>query len=316
MLLRFILIASLLLLTGCSFWSPEKSYEIYNQSGLPLKYDVTLINGSTVSGHLSDGLTTKLILPGEVDQIIVYSESYNDSVLDSAGELYKVVVTAVGTSTSIPKPGGDNLTKILAEIKRIRSQGWPLPSKVKVIWPSFKTDCQAFYCPDFSRSPNVIHLQTSELVNGFYSLWHELGHAVMDAVYRVPYGRGCPSLHYNTEPSSLECAWSEGWATFFALVIGQTSVWCWASGHCINYESDLDSLWTNQRALEIEGFVTLLLWDLWDDYQSDDEEGATDFANMWKAFQAQPQTLEEFLSILGAILGDSLAASLPNLPRR
>ncbi len=298
------LLLIVLSLTGCGiFISTEQNYSVYNESGLALKYEATLTNGQVMIGALNAGISTDLIFPTGLNKLTVYADDGTDRVLDSTGNTYRAVAVAQAKIVPIPRPGGDLPVKILAEVNRIRGQGWPLPKKLTIFWPSNKLDCSAFYCQDGTGTPNVIHLQTSELVNGFFGLWHELGHAVMDAVYTVPFGGNCPTPHIVTEPSSLTCAWSEGWATFFAMLIGQTSVFCWPDATCLNYEHGLDFLTSNPQAQEIEGYVTLFLWDLWDKYPGDDDGFSTDFSNLWKALQTQPQTLQEFFNALLVVLG-------------
>lgn len=307
--LHLAVIGSLFFLTGCGTFIPtERDYNVYNESGLALKYKATLTNGQTMTGALNVGITTDLILPAILDKLTVYAENGTDRVLDSTGAPYRAVAIPQAKTVPIPRPGGDLPTKILIEVNRIRGLRWPLPPKLTIFWPSQKLDCSAFYCPDGTHTPNVIHLQTSELVNGFSGLWHELGHAVMDAVYTVSFGANCPNPHSINQPSSETCAWSEGWATFFALLIGQTSVFCWPSGNCLNYEHDLDNL-PNQA--DIEGVVTRYLWDLWDFYPGDDDPNSIPFDAIWKAIQTQPQTVGEFYNALIVVLGSSPSPAPP-----
>ncbi|MBI1744674.1 hypothetical protein HYR54_16635 [Candidatus Acetothermia bacterium] len=262
--IRLLGIVSFGLLTGCTMLGlTPQTYQIYNPDGLNFRYQARLTDGQELKGQFQEGIQTSLIVPQPLERLTIYADTGTDRVLNAEGEPYRAIAIPQAKAVTIPRPGGDLPVKILAEVNRIRAQGWPLSKKLTIFWPSNKLDCSAFYCQDGTSTPNVIHLQTSELVNGFSGLWHELGHAVMDAVYTVPFGSNCPTPHIVTEPSSLTCAWSEGWATFFAMLIGQTSVFCWPSGDCVNYEHGLDNL-PNQA--DIEGVITRYLWDLWDFY--------------------------------------------------
>ncbi|MEV5583756.1 hypothetical protein AB0L39_35040 [Streptomyces parvus] len=133
---------------------------------------------------------------------------------------------------------------------------------------------------------------------------HEFAHGLMDDVYDDvwPDTPNCSS-HTLHRVSSAGCAWTEGWATYFAGVVIQDPVFRWENGQILDLENATWGTVTPTRVWEngdtVEGRVAGALLDLADNSQHEsgdkcfeDSRGAlwntflthvsADFEEFWK----------------------------------
>lgn len=135
---------------------------------------------------------------------------------------------------------------------------------------------------------------------------HEIGHHFL---YNLsgPVNGSCPSQHYITQISNINCAWKEGWAEFFPIVVNlslSSSDVCYdfASGNCSNQSVNLETVNPAATGDTVEGRVAAALLDLYDinnegydsasfgfspiaqvSMQEASEHSLWDFWNSWKA---------------------------------
>lgn len=106
---------------------------------------------------------------------------------------------------------------------------------------------------------------------------HEYGHRLMHDLYGTHTPTGCPSPHYFNQASGGRCAWSEGWAIFWAIH-GLYGVTRYEGGNAVaktrNYFAnggwwDIETFassgsWSFDQGVNVEGRVAAALWDLVD----------------------------------------------------
>jgi hypothetical protein len=134
------------------------------------------------------------------------------------------------------------------------------------------------------------------------SVQHEMGHAVMFYLYNGYWPpANCPIDHKIREAYNPVCAWTEGWAIFWALVVNNDPFYEWANGRYESLESTL--LWT-ALGDQVEGHVAATLWDLVDTPNDGYDTYTGDFADAWAVFSAQPyDTMAEFWAAWKASYG-------------
>ena len=109
-----------------------------------------------------------------------------------------------------------------------------------------------------------IHLASVDAKSADTAL-HEYGHNVMYNNYAQWFPQTyCPFPHYMTTNEHVNCAWTEGWADFFPLVINANPTYTWASGATLNLETPTwgTPYWDNGEG--VEGRVAGALWDIYD----------------------------------------------------
>ncbi len=94
---------------------------------------------------------------------------------------------------------------------------------------------------------------------------HEFGHAIMDDIYEdaFPSSPKC-SPHYIPRTSSRGCAWTEGFATLYEVMVLGQPIFRWADGRTLNVE---DPTWGTadwDNGDRVEGRVLGALLDLYD----------------------------------------------------
>ena len=143
-----------------------------------------------------------------------------------------------------------------------------------------------------------IHLAGEDPVSASVAT-HEYGHKIMYTVYGdwMP-PTACPSPHYVKSAHNDQCAWREGWANFFALVVNNDPVFLWPSGSTLNLETPTWGTSTWDDGDTVEGRVAAALWDMLDttDDGSDETLGSSDdFANIWDTlFHQNDNNFSEF----------------------
>lgn len=109
-----------------------------------------------------------------------------------------------------------------------------------------------------------------------HTVLHELGHNVMYNAGTLTLVSDCPDQHYISLVSGAECAWTEGWASAFLVLVNDIPEKCSppSTTNCTNYETDpsFDNClnWDcGTNADQVEGHVTGAIWDLYDNDNDD-----------------------------------------------
>lgn len=148
-------------------------------------------------------------------------------------------------------------------------------------WPGYYLGGQ-IYIPDVdaAASPDVI--------------LHEYGHNVMYVAYGHTFpDANCPDPHYINGASNASCAWTEGWATFFALAATNDPIDTYVNHYSIDMESPY---WQSYSTGDtVEGNVAAALWDIFDYDDDGYDDWGDDFDGIWDTFEAQnDETFAEF----------------------
>ncbi|MFA7289672.1 MAG: hypothetical protein WC055_12420, partial [Melioribacteraceae bacterium] len=112
---------------------------------------------------------------------------------------------------------------------------------------------------------------------------HEAGHNYMWNVYGnyIPITY-CPSPHYWNVASHVNCAWTEGWASFFACAVYNDPIY--TATYTVNIETPPTS-WDDGD--EVEGRVCGSLWDIYDTPNDGLDYYAFGFDEIWDVFYNQ-----------------------------
>jgi len=109
-----------------------------------------------------------------------------------------------------------------------------------------------------------IHLTGEDKLSPFVVI-HEYGHGVMYTVYGNWFpDTNCPSPHYMNRESHENCAWTEGWADFFAIWVQGDPTYRWPSGASLNLETPTWGTANWDAGEKVEGRVAGALWDIVD----------------------------------------------------
>jgi hypothetical protein len=116
-----------------------------------------------------------------------------------------------------------------------------------------------------------IHLPTMNDARSPDVIQHEYAHFAMYQVFGTSFTTYCPSPHYITGVSHVNCAWSEGWASYVPYMTHGDKTYTYANNFDVNEEKPTWDTpgWDNGPA--VEGRVTCALIDLSD---SQNEKGA------------------------------------------
>ncbi|MGW6558543.1 hypothetical protein [Streptomyces hydrogenans] len=131
---------------------------------------------------------------------------------------------------------------------------------------------------------------------------HEFGHSLMDDIYDDwwPSTPNC-SPHSMHKASSGGCAWTEGWATYYAGTVLQDPIFRWGDGRVLDYENatwgtvEPGRVWENGDT--VEGRVTGALHDLSDvsTHESGDKFAEDPRGPLWTTFlDHRSSSLREF----------------------
>lgn len=112
---------------------------------------------------------------------------------------------------------------------------------------------------------------------------HEYGHNAMWNVFGAYFPpTACGSPHYANVAYDAGCAWTEGWATFLALVTNNTPIYYWANGDSLDFEGPTWGTPNWDTGDWVEGRVAGALWDIFDNQEdNDDLYGGGAFAPFW-----------------------------------
>jgi|CXWL01.1.fsa_nt_gi hypothetical protein len=127
----------------------------------------------------------------------------------------------------------------------------------------------------YNPSRNELLGPPAYLSSGDDSIYHEMGHAVMDQAYGSVPGQNCSGHRVDVE-LDRSCSWTEGWANFFALVVkgthdGILKVSTPRGGGGVGAADFERYFATRVFDSRNEGWVTAALWDLYD--TADDGSG-------------------------------------------
>ncbi|MFZ3133235.1 fascin domain-containing protein [Methanothrix sp.] len=140
-----------------------------------------------------------------------------------------------------------------------------------------------------------IHLKGTDARSADTSI-HEYGHNVM-------YNKNgkwmpvthCPDVHYMFTNEHVNCAWTEGWADFFPLLINGNPIYIWASGASENLETPTWGTPNKDNGPGVEGRVAGALWDIYDSNKDGWDKYSFSFNSIWSATYSQKlSTFKDF----------------------
>jgi hypothetical protein len=150
-----------------------------------------------------------------------------------------------------------------------------------------------FYTPH----NNIVHLKAAD-PDAPILVVHEIGHGVMDDVYEESYPPipNCAG-HKIPVASSAGCAWSEGWAEWFPLMIYRDQSFRWPNGNSENLETPTWATagWANGDT--VEGRVAGAMIDISDSTNEAPHDRWAEGApgNLWTTFtRHKSNTFAEF----------------------
>ncbi len=168
-------------------------------------------------------------------------------------------------------------------IKDDLDRGWRYP-------PTAVGDCTVEWQFDstvgtFYRRGEHVHL-TGEDRNSPDTVLHEMGHNVMYNVYGNTFPTtDCPAPHYINASSGIVCAWTEGWANFYALVVNGDPVFTWPGGAALNLETPTWGSPNWDDGATVEGRVAGALWDIYDSSGDGYDDFSDGFGHIWTTFR-------------------------------
>jgi len=130
-----------------------------------------------------------------------------------------------------------------------------------------------------------IHLPTLNDARSPDVILHEYAHMAMYTTYGGGFTTYCPSPHYINGVSHVNCAWSEGWASYVPYMTHNDKTYTYANNFDVNEETPTwgTSGWSNGAA--VEGRVTAALIDL-DDSANDGWDVTYGWrSNLWWVFK-------------------------------
>jgi hypothetical protein len=106
---------------------------------------------------------------------------------------------------------------------------------------------------------------------------HEAGHNYMYNIYGNYFPTTyCPSPHYWGVASHVNCAWTEGWASFFPCAVYNDNIW--TATYTVNVETP-PSGW--DEGDNVEGRVCAALWDIFDNQNDGYDYYSFGFDEIW-----------------------------------
>jgi hypothetical protein len=162
--------------------------------------------------------------------------------------------------------------------------GWT-PPEITICFPSNRTR--------YNATTHKVDIQTEDYTKALDVVQHEYGHAVMHKVYSYYWPPTyCPADHYMNVYSHPNCAWTEGWADFFPLMVQsygrwQDPVFEWGTGSQIDLETPTWGTpgWNNGEG--VEGRVAGSLWDIFDSTNDGYDTFTDGFLNIWDVVSTQ-----------------------------
>jgi len=130
---------------------------------------------------------------------------------------------------------------------------------------------------------------------------HEMAHNIQYNIYggTMPSPSDCPSDHYINRESGVVCAWSEGWADFYPLVVNADPVFTWPSGASLNLETPTWGTLNWDNGDRVEGRVAGALWDIFDSVDDGFDQISDGFMHIWRTiFDQNDNTFREYWDAL------------------
>jgi hypothetical protein len=130
-----------------------------------------------------------------------------------------------------------------------------------------------------------MHLPTANDARSPDVIQHEYGHFAMYQTYGTWFNTYCPSPHYITGVSHVNCAWSEGWASYIPYLTHGDKTYTYANNFDVNEETPTwgTSGWDNGDA--VEGRVTCALIDMQDTQNEGWDLASGWYLNLWYVFK-------------------------------
>lgn len=198
---------------------------------------------------------------------------------------------------------------IWGDIRKAQRNNWPLPP-LTIFWEkgiNFSNCPQgAFYCNKAQKRLNLpgrglIFLDSND--TDPIIVYHELGHAIMDAVAPKSPGK-CGGPHKMLDISNECLAWSEGWADFVGVLLSGKTL--------LRFGASIEApfLFSNFRkgvypkpedAWKSELLVAAALWDLYDKGFLEDENITIPLSDMLRALKLQPQNFKQYTEGLASL---------------
>jgi hypothetical protein len=138
-----------------------------------------------------------------------------------------------------------------------------------------------------------IHIKTENYTKALDIVQHEYAHAVMHKVYHYYWPiTHCPSPHYINRYSHPNCAWTEGWADSFPLMVQSYGRWEdpvfeWGTGSQRDLEIPTWGTPNWDDGEGVEGRVAGSLWDIFDSTDDGYDTFTDGFLNIWDVVYAQ-----------------------------
>jgi hypothetical protein len=155
------------------------------------------------------------------------------------------------------------------------------PGYCRVTWEA-GVDSGAY----FSRSEDRVYLRDADDARPDVIL-HEMGHNYHWNIYGdwLP-TTNCPSPHHMDSISTVNCAWTEGWASFFAIAVTDDPVFSTGgSGWNLETQTWGTPEWENGEA--VEGRVAGALWDIHDSANEGNDVTSMGFNEIWQVIYDQ-----------------------------
>ncbi|WP_083936896.1 hypothetical protein [Longispora albida] len=194
----------------------------------------------------------------------------NTTVFSFDTQVYANVATGSTTSTGSRQPSDPALMRGVEAFDQVAA-GWNwTPGSC---WDARDTTCHKGllkWAPDstdgtyYSLQQDAVHLAADDPKAPNLVL-HEWGHYMMDDVYEDDFPRApkC-SPHYIPRTSSTGCAWTEGFATWFAVAVLDDPYFRWPNGASLNVEDPTWGTANWDNGDRVEGRVLGSLLDLVD----------------------------------------------------
>lgn len=117
-----------------------------------------------------------------------------------------------------------------------------------------------YYAPDWG-----IYMLADDVDDTPDIVLHEMGHSVMYNIYGNYFpDANCPSPHSLNVESNVTCAWTEGWATAFAMWVTDDPVANAPGGYALDLEAPTWETPYWDDGSDVEGRVAGALWDITD----------------------------------------------------
>jgi hypothetical protein len=215
----------------------------------------------------------------------------NGSASDYANSYFGETATSV-LSDGTNNVGGWQILRDSPEGTQPRSHAWYIKDDIDRGWhypPNPVGDCTVEWQFDSTVGTYYIAGEHVHLLGDDRkspdTIIHEMGHNVMYNVYGHTFPQtDCPSPHYINVSSGTICAWTEGWADFYALAVNGDPVYTWPSGDPLNLETPTWGTASWDSGDKVEGRVAGALWDIYDSTDDGNDHISDGLSHIWGTF--------------------------------